>query len=350
MVYPSALPVQNGYPGYAMPAAQTPPVSVQVVVGAPGQAAMPIYAPGVTPPVPYPGGVPVTYPGGTPMVGYPTVPAPVPMPSLPSQYGNPAGWANTANSPWAQKVLEADRLYQMGQTAQAERLYQEALAMIQTNLTPTSGSNTITSPVQLPPAAQQLWQTVMGAANTRLNSTNLTALQQLVQAYPQFIPGQLQLAQALETAGRRNEAIALLSTAMARFPNQPELAQTQVSLLQRAGQWMDAAIAARQFALMNPNSSLSADFVKQADDLLKRAQGSTNSTKPNLVGTLVRGVLGRVLTDNVLPGVLSRTSGAKQPPLSQTILQGVLGSFGGQSSTGGTSSLLGILDLLRSKR
>jgi predicted Zn-dependent protease len=96
----------------------------------------------------------------------------------------------------------------------------------------------------------------------------------LIQSSPQFVPAQELAAQNLIEQGKTKEAIALLEEATTRFPSSPELARMRVEALSQENQPLEASIAARQFAIVNPDHPDAEEFTKLADDNLKKFRGN----------------------------------------------------------------------------
>jgi predicted Zn-dependent protease len=292
---PTTYPAYPGYPGGAQVAyPQGYPVQPVYPQNVPGQ---PIY--GVTaPPGTYPGGYPV-YPsqGGTPIAtpnyGQPTMTQPnFTQPNL--QLANPV-----SGDLAFQRLAEADRLYQAGQLAMAESLYRQVKSPL-TAATATPKSEAITNPALLPLDGQSAWQQVSTALSQRQTTQAIDALRAIVRSYPQFVPAQVQLAQALDGAGRRDEAIAILEQAATLYPTQTDLVRSQINALSKANRWMEAGIAARQFALLNPTSAQATEFNTLADQAMQRARSATQrKVTGNAIGGLLTGGLNYLLTGKV---------------------------------------------------
>lgn len=301
--YPGSNPAQVAYPpGYQPPA--TYPVTQPATAYPPGYYPQGTYPPGYsTQPI---------YPGGYPAQGIPGYPGQVATPSVPPQlpgvanpgYLQPAPivpqpngvqWVGNLSGDQAlQKLAEADRLYRSGQVALAESIYRQVKSPLSA-ASSTPRAEAITNLALLPAEAQAAWR--QATAAQRPDTQAVMTLKNLVRSYPQFLPGHLQLAQALEVNGRKDEAISVLEQAATLYPNQPDLVRTQVNALSQANRWMEASIAARQFALLNPNSSLSTEFTNLADQNLQRAQSSMKrKVTGNTIGSVLTGGLSYLLT------------------------------------------------------
>ncbi|QLL29416.1 M48 family metalloprotease [Thermosynechococcus sichuanensis E542] len=221
----------------------------------------------------------------------------------------------TANSPEAPTTLqltaeqaaqearlallrEGDRHWQLGDTVTAQTYYQKAKADL--NLPPPR----VTSPAvleisQLPPAAQVYWREVQGAS--QLYSAQAVPLRLLVEQFPEFIPGQVRFAEFLAQQGFLKEAYAHLEKATSLYPDQPDIQRSLVTLYDRQQQWLEAALAAQRFALLNPDHPATPEFQQLAAERMqrfrRRLQGQLREGM--IVGALT-GLVGVAVTGNPL--------------------------------------------------
>ena len=342
IAYPYPAPVAGMYPGSATPYGALAPsvypvsnpsqspagLSVQVTtsVGLPNQSAYPVTNPApalypVTVPVQqlaYPGvASPSFYPmpvypaGNAGAVVYPT-PSPASVTYPDSSYSSGVGVpvlpvvsSNTtslSNSAWLQKLLEANRLYRSGQITAAEQAYQEVRNLLSAGTVTPVTNGPIVDARLLPTEAQLLWQQVSNTSLQKPSRQTLRTLQSLVRKYPQFVPAYTQLARTLAATGRRSDALALLDQAIARYPDQADLIRSQVETLKQANRWSDAALAALQFVVKNPNSSAASEFRTLAEQLTQQAQTTTptttqsSSARSAVLGSVLRGGLDYLVT------------------------------------------------------
>ncbi|MCU0552455.1 MAG: M48 family metalloprotease [Leptolyngbya sp. Prado105] len=198
-----------------------------------------------------------------------------------------------------QKLIEADRLYRAGDKAQAIALYQAVKPPFQ-GATEAKTQAVITEPTQLSPAGQVYWRESEAGLAQNLESRIFVPLELLVKEVPQFIPGQIRYAEALEKYGKTEQALAVLEKAATRYPNQPELIKAKVAALAKQEKWIDASIASRQFALLNPNHPEAVALTALADDYQKRYQKQLRSRlRGNLIGGIITGALGYALTGSL---------------------------------------------------
>jgi predicted Zn-dependent protease len=209
-----------------------------------------------------------------------------------------------------QKLAEADRLYRQGQIAEAEALYREVKDPFQKHgrfaNRPNKLAEPILDPALLPPGGQVYWRESQAGLEKKLETRTLVPLNLLVKQYPQFIPGHLRLAEALRAYGREKEALPVLEKAATQYPSQPDLLKVTIAAQADAEQWLEAAIAARQFALLNPQHPAAPEFKRLADEYSERHQSHLRGElTENAIAGGILGVLGGVLTGNPLAALPS---------------------------------------------
>ena len=198
-----------------------------------------------------------------------------------------------------QKLIEADRLYLGGQFAAAEKIYREVKA-------PFAESDTqkrlepILDPAQLSPAGKVYWREAEAGLGQKIKTRALVPLRLLVEQYPEFVPGHLRLAEALQTYDHPKEAIDVLERATTLYPEQPDLVKAKVTALAEQKRWMEASLAARQFALLNSNQSEAPEFTQLADENLERYKKHLRrELRGNAIANVVTGALGYALTGSL---------------------------------------------------
>ncbi|XFA72307.1 M48 family metalloprotease [Thermosynechococcaceae cyanobacterium Okahandja] len=195
-------------------------------------------------------------------------------------------------------LMEGDRHFQAGDLALAQTYYQKAKP--DTNLPPPRFTPPAVLEInQLPPAAQVYWREVQGGA--QLYSAQLVPLRLLVEQFPEFIPGHIQFAEFLFQQGSPRQAHAHLEQASSLYPDQPELQRALVTSYDRNKQWLEAALAARRFAVMNPDHPATPEFEQLAAERMQRfrrqIQGQLRESM--IVGALT-GLVGVAITGNPL--------------------------------------------------
>ncbi|BAZ20350.1 peptidase M48 Ste24p [Kalymmatonema gypsitolerans NIES-4073] len=199
-----------------------------------------------------------------------------------------------------QKLIEADKLYQAGQIAAAEKLYRE----VKEPFAKTSDTQEIKEPIvelaQLSPSGQVYWREAEAGIASQMQTRTRVALELLVEKNPEFIPGHIKYAEVLKEYGEEKKALQVLDKAATLYPNQPDLIKTRVAALSKAKKWMEASLAARQFALLNPNDPQAPEFTKLAEDNLKRYKSHIRGKiRGNAIANIITGVLGYAVTGSL---------------------------------------------------
>jgi predicted Zn-dependent protease len=225
-----------------------------------------------------------------------------------------------------QRLAEGDLLYRNGNISGAENIYRE----VKPSYSLAVGSNSdIPEPVydanELGGAARVYWREAQAGFEQNMESRLFIAVEQLVEDYPQFVPGHLLLVDALNKYDREDEAIEVLQRAATLYPNEPGLIAAEIKALADDKQWLEASISARQFALLFPEDEKSEEFTKLADKYLGKYQGSM---KRKLIGqAILSGAIN--IGDYLLTG--NAAGGIPTLQLTMLLLQGE-SSFGKQFS------------------
>ncbi len=199
-------------------------------------------------------------------------------------------------------LIQADAAYLAGDYNTAQRLYQEAKN--QTWLLPHQFSNLPPEPfsdeTMLRPGAAVYWrETQEGLSNQRLSQA-MTALALLTSEHPAFVPGHLQYAAALQEGEQDEAASDVLEQALTLYPASAELLLAQVDLMMAQGQWLEAAIASRQFVALNADHPEAAAQTTLAAENLQKFQSETRTRIRNgAIANLFTGVLGYAFTGSI---------------------------------------------------
>ncbi len=196
-------------------------------------------------------------------------------------------------------LSQGDRFYLQGQLAEAEVLYRQAKGDFGEQ---TSGDRppTYSDPATLPPAGRVYWRETEAGRAANLPSRILVPLQLLSEQYPEFVPGSIAYAQALVEQDQPEEALAVLERVTSRYPDSAELVKARVEVLAQQNQWMDASIAARQFALLYPEQPAASELLALADAHLETFQRRTRTRlRENAIANVFTGAIGFALTGSL---------------------------------------------------
>ncbi|MBV6623328.1 MAG: M48 family metalloprotease [Rivularia sp. (in: Bacteria)] len=199
------------------------------------------------------------------------------------------------------KLIEADKLYQAGNIAEAEKIYRQAKDSFTTTANIQPRKKAIVNPEELSPAGKVYWREAQAGIASNLRTKTLVPLKLLVEKYPEFIPGNIKYAQSLKKYGQEELALQVLERATSLYPNQAELVKVRVDALSDEKKWMQASLAARQFAMLNPDNPQAPEFVQLADEKLKKYTSYIRrETRGNAIANIITGVVGYAATGSLL--------------------------------------------------
>ncbi len=227
--------------------------------------------------------------------------------------------SNAQTDPCFNTIVQADLLYgqaflddQNGNRQEADKKRRQAQELYRQCKDPFSTDNIglingFTDPAQLSTRGGVYWRLASEGWNDerRLESKIFVPLQKLLESDPGFTPAYSLMIQASQEFERLEEALKASEQAVAMFPFDAEMAKLRIDLLAQDKQWLEASIAARQFAIINekgiPVEQFN-EFTKIADDYFGKFSGDLNSQ------ILVQGILGTVagfFTGNFESGVIN---------------------------------------------
>ncbi|MBW4560194.1 MAG: M48 family metalloprotease [Mojavia pulchra JT2-VF2] len=199
-----------------------------------------------------------------------------------------------------QKLIEADKLYLAGQIAEAEKIYREVKEPFAKTSKSQERKAAIIDPTQLSSGGKVYWREAEAGIASKLQTRTLVPLELLVQQYPEFIPGHIRFAEVLKQYDRPQQALDILERASSLYPDQPELIKARVTALAEAKKWMEASLAARQFAILNPKNPQAPEFTKLAEDNLKRYKSYIQGEiRGNAIANIITGALGYAVTGSL---------------------------------------------------
>ncbi len=200
-----------------------------------------------------------------------------------------------------QKLIEGDRLFMSGQIAEAQKLYREAKAPFQAEGQAKEQPKPIYDPAQLSPEGSVYWRQSGEGWEQKLKTKILVPLEFLVQQYPEFIPGHLRYAQALKDyENKSEEALQVLERATTLYPGEPDLLRAKLTALGEQKKWLEASLAARQFALLYADNAQSKEFTTLADENLERYKSHLRrELRGKAIANAITGAIGFVFTGNL---------------------------------------------------
>ncbi|WP_347404179.1 M48 family metalloprotease [Nodosilinea sp. P-1105] len=211
----------------------------------------------------------------------------------------------------SQLLMAGDQRYLAGDKAAAATLYGLAKDATWLAEDPENGRIfPLTDPEDLPPAGRVYWREAQAGADSGFTNRVRVPLELLVKDYPEFLPGQAMYARYLVNQGQTREALALLDDALTLYPYQPDLLKAQVDVQMAQEQWIEAAITANQFAILNPDHPDQEAMAQLARQNLDRFRGEMNQTLTrNLVSNIITGAAGYILTGGLLGPFSALNSG-----------------------------------------
>ena len=201
-----------------------------------------------------------------------------------------------------EKMQEADELYLSGNINEAEAIYRslkEPFAIEEEN-PDFQRLEAYSDPELLPPAGGVYWRISGEGIEQDLESKIFVPLEFLVTQFPEFIPGHLRYAEALQEYERLDEAVKVLDQAVILYPNEPDLIYAKIEVDNEAEKWLEASLVARRFSLFNPDHPLAEEFLLLAEENLEKYQDHLRSEiTGNAIANFFTGALGFLLTGNI---------------------------------------------------
>ncbi|MEM8545749.1 MAG: M48 family metalloprotease [Cyanobacteria bacterium P01_H01_bin.119] len=200
-----------------------------------------------------------------------------------------------------QILMAADEHYLAGDRDTAEVLYRQVKDAVWQVDPDSLRPLPITDPADLPPAGTVYWREARAGYEQGLVHRTLVPLELLVEEYPEFIPAQVFYAQYLVENDRADEADEILDRSLMIYPSQPDLLQARTQTQMALEQWIEAAITAKQFVLLNPEHPDSAMMDELSRENLDRFRAAMNEELTgNLIGNIVTGAAGLLLTGGLI--------------------------------------------------
>ena len=199
-------------------------------------------------------------------------------------------------------LIQGDNEYQAGNIAAAQALYQQAkdeswlLPRQFFNLPPEP----FTDETLLRPGAAVYWRESQTGVENQRPSQARSALSLLTSEFPEFVPGNVLYASVLRDEGELDAANQVIEAALTLYPDNTDLLIAQVELMMHQEEWLEAAIASRQFVVLIPDHAAASEQAELAAENLSRFQGETREKIRNgAIANLFTGVLGYAFTGSI---------------------------------------------------
>ncbi|NET10485.1 MAG: M48 family metalloprotease [Merismopedia sp. SIO2A8] len=203
----------------------------------------------------------------------------------------------TSMQGWATTMVEGDRFYRDGNIEEAEARYRQ----VKSDFATTATTSQIVTPLydveELDAENIAYWDTAQAALDADEEEAAIAPLQTLVNNEPSYIPATLQLAEVLQEEDEEEEAIAVLEQAATLHPYSAEIVMAQVEALADEKDYLEASIAAREFALLNLDHPQSAEFQGLADEYFRKF--SRRRRRNSILGGIGNIITGVVTGDRV---------------------------------------------------
>lgn len=209
-----------------------------------------------------------------------------------------------------QRLRIGDRLLGEGETSAAKDYYQQAKppfasAIDAATLEPISDS------AALSPAGSVYWRNAQQGIEQDLTQKTAIALDLLMAESPNFIPGRIAQIQQLQAAEDIDGASESLANALANYGQSAELMIFGIEFYQATEQWLEASLAARQFAILNPDHPQQAEFTAIADESWENYQSDLRAElRGNTFANILTGAIGFALTGSLVGPITAIESAA----------------------------------------
>lgn len=198
------------------------------------------------------------------------------------------------------EFIKADRLYLEGDKESAVEIYKELKESWDIEQSVNNQNQAIYDPEELSPGGRVYWRTYQTGKEQQLESKIFAPLELLVTKDANFIPGHVAYTEELLAKEREEEAYAVMEKAIGLYPNEVALLRAKIDTDIQGGRWLEASIAARQFALFNPDHPDSEELTTLADVYLEEYQDEVEEELTwNAIGNAITGAAGFALTGNI---------------------------------------------------
>ena len=191
----------------------------------------------------------------------------------------------SSEASYYQTLAQADALYLDQNVEGAEELYRSVKAPFPGEANIDEG--VITDPEQLSGAGSVYWREAQRGWDKKIEGATMVPLRKLIEEAPNFLPGHELLIQALGEFGPEEEVLPAIESAVSQFPESVELTRMQAEALAEERQFLEASIAARQFAIVYEGRQDATEFSQLADEYFNKFRRDMNQRLIAAAGTTV---------------------------------------------------------------
>ncbi|MDJ0570766.1 MAG: M48 family metalloprotease [Pleurocapsa sp. MO_192.B19] len=202
------------------------------------------------------------------------------------------------SSNYYDKLLEADRFYKQGDLQTAKQIQKQVKPDFPVADSPPAAEADLS---KLDAKAKQYWTTAIEAieedptAEEAITSRIFEPLKSLVKEYPGFIPGHILLADTYDLYSEEDNALRVIEKASEMYPGRDDVLDNKIDLLLTYGKYLEASIAAREFAYSYPNYHKTPAYEQAADKYFQQYQ---KKLKSKITTSGILGSIGQVATGN----------------------------------------------------
>lgn len=197
------------------------------------------------------------------------------------------------------KMLEADRFYKQGNLVKVKQIQREVKPDFPPAESPAAAQSDLS---KLDTQGQEYWQ----IANQALKKDDpdedeiFDPLENLVEDYPEFIPGHILLANTYYEFEEEDDALSTIEKASEMYPGRDDVLDTRIELLLAYDKPLEASIAAREFAYSYPDYHKTPAYKQAADEYFQQYQ---EKLKSKITASGLVGGAGQAATGNEAGGV-----------------------------------------------
>ncbi|ELS05353.1 Peptidase family M48 [Xenococcus sp. PCC 7305] len=185
------------------------------------------------------------------------------------------------------RLAEADRFYKQGDLTKAREIQETVKPDFEPAPPPASPQ---VDAENLSPAGKVYWRIANQGMEEGLESKIFVPLEKLTENSPDFIPGHLLLLQAYEQYEKDEEALAAIERLATLYPEQTDVLDKRIELLVKNDKYLEASIAARQFAIAYPDDPQASRYQAIASEYKRKYRNKLQQDQ------IISGILSTAVT------------------------------------------------------